>query len=124
MKYAAMGARYLMGIIFVVFGLNGFIGFIELPPFEGPAGDFMSAMFGSGYLYVVKALEVIGGVLLLVGKKVPLALTLLTPVIVNILLFHIFLDMKGLPIAVVLVVLDAILLYEHRETLGKVIAAD
>ena len=91
---------------------------------EGDAAAFMGAIHGSGYLYAVKVLEIVAGALLLIGKRVPLAVTLITPVVVNILLFHIFMAMDGLPFALLLLVLNAILLYAHRDTFGKVIAAD
>ena len=102
MKIATWIARILLGLVFIVFGLNGFLHFIPMPPFpEGPAGQFIGAMFNTGYIYVVSGLQVIGGVLLLLPARLPLALLLLGPVIVNILLFHLFMDRNGLPMAIV-----------------------
>ena len=98
MKIATIIARSLLGLIFVVFGSNMFFHFITMPPPpEGPARDFMTALFVSHYLYVIGALQVAGGVLLLIGRKVPLGLTLLGPVIVNILCFHVLMAPAGLP---------------------------
>jgi len=105
MKIAGTIARYLLGIIFLVFGANGFLHFIPLPPPPGLAGQFMVALFASHYLVVVFLLELIPAVLLLAGRYVALALVLLGPVIVNIFLFHAFLAPEGLPLAVVVVVL-------------------
>ena len=116
MKIATIIARSLLGLIFVVFGLNMFLHFIPTPPpAEGPARDFMTALFLSHYLYVVGALQVVGGVLLLIGRKVPLGLTLLGPVIVNILCFHVLMAPAGLPMAIVVSLLALFLLWRYRE---------
>jgi len=84
------------------------------PPPGGPAGDFAKALFVSHYFYVVGALQVAGGALCLTGRFVPLGLTLLGPVIVNALLFHILLDPGGLPMAIIVSVLALIVLWHHR----------
>lgn len=99
MKIASLIARYLLGLIFLVFGLNGFLHFIPMPPPAGTAGQFLGALFVSHYLVVVFALQLAGAILLLLGRYVPLALTLLGPLIVNILLFHAFMAPSGLPMA-------------------------
>ena len=88
MKTASTIARYLAGVIFLVFGLNGFLNFIPLPPPGGIAGQFMGALYASHYLWVIFAFQLLAGVLLLVNRYVPLALAVLAPVIVNILSFH------------------------------------
>ena len=116
MKTATIIARSLLGLIFVVFGLNMFLHFIPTPPPpQGPARDFMMALFVSHYLYVIGALQVAGGVLLLIGRKVPLGLTLLGPVIVNILCFHVLMAPAGLPMAIVVSLLALFLLWRYRE---------
>ena len=115
MKVATIVARVLLGLVFVVFGSNIFLHFIPMPPLPATlAGDFSKALMQSHYIYVVGLLQVIGGLLLLIGRYVPLGLTLLGPVIVNILLFHIFLDPSGLPMAIVVAVLALFLLWRHR----------
>ena len=88
MRTASVIARYLAGVIFLVFGLNGFLHFIPLPPPSGVAGQFMGALFVSHYLTLIFGLQVIAAVLLLANRYVPLALAVLAPVIVNILCFH------------------------------------
>ena len=88
MKTASTIARFLGGVIFLVFGLNGFLNFIPLPPPGGIAGQFMGALYASHYLWVIFAFQVIAGVLLLANRYVPLAVAVLAPVIVNILTFH------------------------------------
>jgi len=113
-KVATIVARVLLGLVFVVFGSNIFLHFIPMPPLPGTAGDFSKALMQSHYIYVVGLLQVMGGLLLLIGRYVPLGLTLLGPVIVNILLFHIFLDPSGLPMAIVVAVLALFLLWRHR----------
>src|SRR2546421_12847758 len=111
MKILTIIVRILLGLMFVIFGLNGFLHFIPMGQMpSGHAGEFIGAMFASGYLYVISALQVIGGLLLLSGAFAPLGLLLLGPIIVNILLYHILLDPKGLPIAIVVSVLSLFLL--------------
>jgi len=115
MKIATVVARVLLGLVFVIFGLNIFLHFIPMALPEGAAGDFSKALFVSHYLWVVGALQIAGGALLLSGRFVPLGLTLLGPVIVNILCFHIFLAQSGLPLAIVVLVLALLLLWSYRE---------
>jgi putative oxidoreductase len=105
MKLVSTIARFLLGLIFLVFGLNGFFHFIPLPPPSGLAGQFMEALHASHYMVVVILLQIIPAVLLLIGFYVPLALTLLAPVIVNIVCFHAFMAPEGLPLAIVVAVL-------------------
>jgi len=121
MKILTIIARNLLGLIFVVFGLNAFLQFIPLPPPQGMAGDFMKALFLSHYFYVVAILQIVGGAICLLGRFVPLGLTLLGPVIVNILLFHIFLEPTGLPLAVVVSALELFLLWAYRGAFGGLI---
>jgi putative oxidoreductase len=105
MKTASTIARYLAGVIFLVFGLNGFLNFIPLPPPGGIAGQFMGALYASHYLWVIFAFQVIAGVLLLANRYVPLAVAVLAPVIVNILTFHALMAPSGLPLALFVAVL-------------------
>lgn len=116
MKTATIIARVLLGLIFVVFGSNMFLHFIPMPPPpEGPAREFMTALFMSHYVYVVGALQVAGGLILLSGRWVPLGLTLLGPVIVNIVCFHVLMAPAGLPMALVVSALALFLLWRYRE---------
>jgi putative oxidoreductase len=100
MKKIVFGARILLGLTFLVFGLNGFLQFIKQPPPTGVALQFLGALISSHEIAVVMVLQVIGGVLLLANRFVPLALALLAPIVVNIVLFHAFMAPSGLPIAV------------------------
>jgi putative oxidoreductase len=115
MKYAIHIARILLGLVFVVFGSNAFLHFIPVPPMQGDAGAFMGALIHSGYVYVIAGLQVAGGLCLLIGSRlVPLGLILLGPVIVNIVLYHIFLDPTGMPMAGVISALALFLLWIYR----------
>jgi putative oxidoreductase len=114
MKIATLIARILLGLLFLVFGLNGFLHFIPMAPPAGLAGQYMGALFLSHYLVAVFLLQTIGGALLLVNRFVPLALVLLGPVLVNILLFHALMAPEGLPMALFATVLWAILFYAVR----------
>jgi putative oxidoreductase len=116
MKYATIIARVLLGLVFAIFGSNAFLHFMPMPPIPGQAGAFIGALFSSGYIYVIAALQVVGGLCLVIGSRcVPLGLTLLGPVIVNIMLFHIFLEPKGLPVGTVISILALFLLWTYRD---------
>lgn len=116
MKIVALIARLLLGLIFVVFGLNGFLNFLNMGPMpSGLAGQFVGALALSHYFQFVAAIQIIGGVLLLVNRFVPLALVLLGPVIVNILSYHMFLNPSGIALAIVVLILWLIVFYSHRQ---------
>jgi putative oxidoreductase len=123
MKTASAVARYLAGVTFLVFGLNGFLHFIPLPPPAGVAGQFMGALFVSHYLTLIFALQVIGAVLLLANRYVPLALVFLAPVIVNILCFHALMAPSGLPLALFVTVLWALVFVHVRSAFAALFQA-
>src|SRR5437016_5855778 len=119
MKIIPVIARFLLGLIFLVFGLNGFLHFIPAPPPpSGMAGQFVGALLVSHYLVVVFLLQLIPAILLLINRYIPLALTLLAPIIVNILLFHILMAPSGLLLAVVVAVLWIIVFLSVRSAFG------
>jgi putative oxidoreductase len=121
MRIASIIARYLLGLIFLVFGLNGFLHFIPMPPPKGVlAGQFAGAIFASHYWVVVFGIQVLGGVLLLVNLYVVLALVLLGPVIVNIVFFHALMAPEGIPLATVVVILWAILAVRYKQYLSPI----
>jgi putative oxidoreductase len=123
MKTTRLIARNLLGLIFLVFGLNGFLHFIPTPPPAGIAGQFMGAVFVSHFLVPVFLLQVAGGALLLANRFIPLALVLLGPVIVNILMFHAFMAPEGLPMAVVVTALWATVFFGVRQAFAGIWAA-
>lgn len=117
-------ARVLFGLVFFVFGLNGFLHFIPQPPHEGVAATFLGGLAASGYFFpLLKATEVTAGALLLAKRFVPLALVVLAPVVVNIFAFHAALDRSGLGMAVVLVALEIGLAWANRKAFAPILAA-
>ena len=124
MRHLPTVARYLMGLVFFVFGLNGFLNFIHQPPPPPAAGAFAGALFASGYFFpLLKSTEVISGALLLGNRYVPLALTLLAPIVVNIFAFHAFLEPSGLPIAILVIALEIFLAWSYRDAFKPMLAA-
>lgn len=122
MNVATIIARSLLGLIFVVFGSNAFLHFIPMPPMSGHPGNFLGSMHATGYLHVIAALQVTGGALLLSGRFVPLGLTLLGPIIVNIDLFHIFMERSGLLMAALVSVLSLFLLWRYRDNFAGLLS--
>src|SRR5882762_8997824 len=123
MRIASAIARYLTGVIFLVFGLNGFLHFIPLPPPGGIAGQFMGALYVSHYLWVIFGFQVIAGVLLLVNRYVPLAVAVLAPIIVNILVFHALMAPSGLPLALFVALLWIVIFVDVRPAFAALFQA-
>jgi len=121
MKTASAIARYLAGLIFLVFGLNGFLHFIPFPPPGGVAAQFMGALFASHYVTLIFGLQIIAGALLLANRFVPLALAILAPVIVNILAFHALMAPSGLPLALFVAILWALIFVDVRTAFAPLI---
>ena len=123
MKIVMMIARILLGLMFVVLGLKGFLNFLSMGPMpSGLAGQFIGALVLSHYFWVVAALEIAGGALLLVNRFVPLGLVLLGPVIVNIILYHVFLNPSGAVLAIVVSILWLVVFYGHRQYFSGIFA--
>jgi hypothetical protein len=104
----------MAGVIFLVFGLNGFLNFIPMPPPGGIAGQFFGVLYASHYLWVIFGFQVIAAVLLLVNRYVPLAVAVLAPVIVNILAFHALMAPSGLPLALFVAALWVLIFVDVR----------
>lgn len=116
MKVAFLIARILLGLMFVVFGLNAFFHYIPMPPLpKDVSGQFMGALFESHYVLAIGAVQAAGGLLLLAGRYVPLGLTLLGPVIVNILLYHFLMSPAGVGMALVTTLLWFIVFFGVRK---------
>ena len=105
MKTVSTIARYLLGFIFLTFGLNGFLHFIPMPPPTGIAGQFLGAIFVSRLYVVLFLLQIVPALLLLANRYVPLALTILGAIVFNILCIHIFMAPAGLPLALLVMIL-------------------
>jgi hypothetical protein len=123
MKIATIIAQVLVGLVFVVFGSNAFLHFIPavLPP--GQAGQFLTILFESKWVYFISVVQVVGGLLLLVNRFVPLGLALLGPVLVNILLFHGLLSHQGWQPGVVMAILWIFLFWRYRKNFSGIFEA-
>ena len=114
MKIVVLIARVLLGLMFVFFGLNEFLNFLPAPPLTGVPGAFLGALITSHYVYLVCAVQVLGGLLLLVNQFVPLGLALLAPVIANIVTYHLTMQRSGAQFAILATVLWAFLVWKVR----------
>jgi putative oxidoreductase len=115
MKLAGAAARYMLGLMFLVFGLNDFLNFIPMGPMPaGPAGVFAGLLLTTHYVYAVGAVMVISGILFLINRFVPLGLVLLGPVLVNILLFHLFMQPRTIGMGVFATLLWLLVAWQHR----------
>ena len=125
MKIASTIARLLLGLVFVVFGLNFWLKFAPIPPFpEGSqAAAFMGAMYVTGFLTVVKVLEVVGGLLLLTGRFTNLGLAILGPIVFNIALFHFLIVQGAYEMSVFIGVLSLVALAGRKNFIGALFAA-
>jgi putative oxidoreductase len=124
MKTLTIIVRVLLGLVFVVFGSNFFLNFIPMPPPPpGLAGDYFKVFAASGYMYIVGGLQLLSGLLLLIGRFVPLGLTILGGIIVNIWCFHLLMAPKGLPPAIVVTVLELFLLWRYRDAFAGILRA-
>ena len=116
MKIATVIARVLLGLIFLVFGSNAFLHFIPMgePP-QGLAGEYLHVFVASGHVYVIGALQAISGILLLIGRFVPLGLTILAAIIFNIWLFHILVAPANFEPAILVTILELFLVWRYRD---------
>lgn len=122
-RHLPTAARILLGLSFFVFGLNGFLSFLPMPPPPPAAGAFFGALAATGYMLpLIKGTEVLAGALLLSNRFVPLALTLLAPVLVNIVLFHFVLAPPSV-LVFVLLALELGLAYAYRDSFRGVLQA-
>ena len=121
MKTTSIVARYLLGLIFLVFGLNGFLNFIHQPPPSNPlAIQFLVAVSASHYIAVVFLAQIIGGILLLSGRFVPLGLAVLAPVLVNVLNYHVTMDPGGIGLGLITIILWVIALLPYRSSFTQI----
>jgi len=123
MKIVTLIARVLLGLMFLVFGLNGFLHFIPQGPMPatGPAGRFLGALMESHYFVPIFLLQIVSGALFLVNRYVPLALMLIAPVIVNILLFHSLMNPGGLPPGLIATALWVVVAYGVRSAFAGIL---
>jgi uncharacterized membrane protein YphA (DoxX/SURF4 family) len=121
-RHIPTAARILLGLVFFVFGLNGFLHFIPQPPPPEPAMAFFGALFATGYMLpLVMGTQLFVGVLLLANRFVPLALAVIAPIIVNILAFHAALAPSGLPLALAVLALELLLAWSYRGSFSSML---
>jgi putative oxidoreductase len=113
MKIAVVIARILLGLVFLIFGLNIYLTFIPTPPPSGDVGALSGLMFTHHWFHFYGLLYLVAAVLLLVGRYVPVALVILGPILVNILLFHLTLAPGGIGPGVVCALLEVFLIYAY-----------
>ena len=124
MKVLTIIARVLLGLIFLVFGSNAFLNFIPMPPPPpGLAGDYTKVFLASGYVYFIGGFQVIGGLLLLIGRFVPLGLIILGAIIVNIWTFHLLMAPQpaGMVPAIVVTILELLLVWSYRDRFAGIL---
>ena len=125
MEKVTLSARVILGLMFFVFGLNGFLQFMPMPEPSEAGGVFLGALAATGYFFpVMKIVEIISGALLLAGRFVGLALVLISPVVVQIFLYHAALDASGMGLAILLVILTAYLgFYGYRSSFDGILSS-
>jgi uncharacterized membrane protein YphA (DoxX/SURF4 family) len=122
MNKAVLVVRIVLGAIFTVFSMNYFFNFMPQPAMPEAAGAFMGALMATGYLLpLLKVFELISGIMLLAGFMVPLALTMLAPIIINIAAFHLVLAPGGLAIGLLLLVMEGFLAWAYRDAFTRVL---
>jgi uncharacterized membrane protein YphA (DoxX/SURF4 family) len=120
-KIAVLIARILLGLVFTIFGVNTFLHFLPMTPPPGDPGVFFGLLFRYGWFAFIGILYIVAGVLLLIGRYVGVALTILGPIIVVILLFHITMNPQGIGLALFVAVLEVFLIYAHWHHFGPVL---
>ena len=122
MKISKIIARVLLGLILLIFGLNGFLQFMPMPEMSTEAGELMGALASAGYFFpIIAIVEIIVGVLLLINKYIALALIVLFPIMLNALLFHLFLDIAGIGAAALAITLNIFLLITYKEKFKEIL---
>jgi putative oxidoreductase len=124
MKIFTIIARVLLGLIFLFFGSNGLLHFLPMPPLpQGVTGEFLHSFLASGYVYVISGFQVVAGLLLLIGRFVPLGLTILGAIIVNIWTFHLLMapEPAGMLPAMVVSVLEVFLVWSYRDRFAGIL---
>lgn len=114
MKVLLTISRLLLGLIFIVFGLNGLYTFIPVPEYH----PFMEIMVSTRFIVVVKVFEIISGILLVSGRFTVVALIILGPIVVNILLYHLFIDPRNMAVGFVNLLLYSFLAFSYRSYFG------
>jgi len=121
-KKVHMGARLLFGLAFLIFGLNGFLHFMSNPPVTPEAGELLGAFAKTGYFFpMIKLIEISVGIMLLVNRFSPLAIVLITPILVGITTIHLFLNPAGIPMMIAFHLLHGFLAFGYVDYYQKVL---
>jgi len=126
MKIAVLITRIILGLIYLVFGINFFYPFLHMqaPPMSKAAGAFEGGLFGAGYFFpTMKAIEIISGIFLLVNRYTAFFALIVFPITLNIFLFHAFLSPAGLTMAAPMLILNLFLGYAYRKYYAPLFAA-
>lgn len=116
--------RLGLGLLFVVFGLNGFFNFIPMPEPSPEAAEFLGALFKTGFIFpVIKSIEVLVGLSLLANRFIPLSLIVITPILTVIGLHNFMLDPNGIPLTLLIIGMFAILVYKNKDNYQQIISA-
>lgn len=118
-----MAIRILFGLFCLIFGVNKFAHFLPMPPIPGDGGTLMGIYATSGFLKIIGVLEIIGGLLLLIGKYVPLALTIMIAIMFNAVLFHALHDMANIAGAVVGLLMGIVLVFAYKDRFSSLLSA-
>jgi len=121
MKYLSQIPTYLLAIIFLVFGANFFLHFIPMPPMSGDAGNYTGLLYSTGFLMLIKILEIVFAVLLVIKRTSALALLLIAPIVLNIFLFEVLIAHQ-VGIGIALVLLNTFAIYQNRNKYWGIIA--
>ena len=123
MQRVTVYARVILGLIFIVFSSNYLLDFIKIPEPTPEGAAFLGALAATGYMLpTIKLVEFVSGLMLVTGLWTPLGLALLAPIIVNIFLYHVFLDTGGLPLAIVILVLELFLAFAYKDEFKEMLA--
>ncbi len=114
------GVRILFGVFLLVFGINKFVGFLPVPEIPGDGGVLFGIYESSGFLKIIGVLEILGGLALVVGKFVPMALIWMTAIMFNALLFHLLHDMAGIGGAALGMILSLILVFSYKKDFSQI----
>lgn len=114
--YLKLGTRIILGLIFVIFGINGFLNFMPTPPPPEAGGKFLMGLASTGYFFpLLKLTEIVSGLLILSGCFTALGLIILAPVSLNIFFYHLFLDPSGLAMPIIIIALQVLLAWFYKE---------
>lgn len=122
---APTASRVFLGLVFFVFGLNGFLNFIPMPPVDGAAAKFMGGLAAAGYFFpLLKITEIAVGAALLAKRAVPLALVVLAPITVNIVAYHAALAPAGLLLPLAITAAHLLLAWHHRAKFAALLSGE